>query len=391
MLPRGLLRRLCLGILVSNLGTGAWFTTWAIFLTRSAGLSPAQVGLGMLVAGALGMLLATPLGHVADLLGPRETLTAMLVVQAAGMALYLAVGGFGVFVIAACATTAMSQGSGGVRGALVIGLAGPGERVAAMASLRVFNHVGAAVGALVGAVVVGIGTRGAFAALIVFDVATFLAYAAVVASVPRVPPVRSAGLVVLRDRPYVTLAAMIGVLSLCWAMLSSGLPLWIVGHTHAAPWLGGVIVIVNSIAIAAFQVRVTRGLETPLAAARGAVWSGALLAGSCVLFALTAGRGGIGAAALLIAGGLVHVTGELLFVAASWGLSVPLTPAGAPGQYQGMFSTGEATAQMVAPLLMTTLVAGWGQPGWLALGALFMLATAPAVPATRWALRTRVA
>jgi hypothetical protein len=38
---------------------------------------------------------------------------------------------------------------------------------------------------------------------------------------------------------------------------------------------------------------------------------------------------------------------------------------------------------------MTTLVVGWGQPGWLALGALFVLATAPAVPATRWALRTR--
>jgi hypothetical protein len=59
------------------------------------------------------------------------------------------------------------------------------------------------------------------------------------------------------------------------------------------------------------------------------------------------------------------------------------------GQYQGMFTTGEATAHMVGPALMTTLVVGWGQPGWLALGALFVLATAPAVPATRWALRTR--
>jgi hypothetical protein len=38
---------------------------------------------------------------------------------------------------------------------------------------------------------------------------------------------------------------------------------------------------------------------------------------------------------------------------------------------------------------MTTLVVGWGQPGWIVLGALFVVATAPAVPATRWALRTR--
>jgi hypothetical protein len=64
-------------------------------------------------------------------------------------------------------------------------------------------------------------------------------------------------------------------------------------------------------------------------------------------------------------------------------------PPGAAGQYQGMFATGEAAAQMVAPVLMTTHVAGWGQPGWLVLGVVFLAATAPAAPATRWALRTR--
>jgi hypothetical protein len=119
------------------------------------------------------------------------------------------------------------------------------------------------------------------------------------------------------------------------------------------------------------------------------VWAGVALAASCLLFALTDGRGGLGAAALLLAAGTLHVVGELLFVAASWGLSIPLMPPEAPGQYQGMFSTGEATAQMVAPAVMTTLVVGWGAPGWIVLGALFVLATAPATAATRWALRTR--
>jgi hypothetical protein len=386
MLP---IRRLCLGILVSNVGNGAWFTSWAIFLTRE--LPPPQVGLGMAIAAGLGLLAATPCGHLADRLGPRETLTAMLLVQAAGMALYLAAGGFAVFVAAVCLTTAVAQGSGGVRGALVVGLAGPERRLQAMAQLRVHNHIGAALGAVVGGVVLGIGTTAAFHALIAFDIATFVAYAALVATVPRVPPLPGGRLVVLRDRPYIALAAMAGVLSLCWGMLSSGLPLWIVRHTGAAPSLGAIIVVLNSLLIAGFQVRVTRGVETPLAAARGALASGALLAAACVVFALTAGMGGIAATALLIFGGLVHVAGELLFVAASWGLSIPLMPPGAPGQYQGMFATGEAAAQMAAPVLMTTLVAGWGQPGWLALAALFLVATAPAVPATRWALRTRAA
>jgi hypothetical protein len=147
-----------------------------------------------------------------------------------------------------------------------------------------------------------------------------------------------------------------------------------------------VIVLINSLAIAAFQVRVSRGIESPLAAARGALWSGAALAASCLVFALTDGLGGTLAVALLLAAGALHVVGELLFVASSWGLSIPLMPPDATGQYQGMFATGEATAQMLAPALMTTLVAGWGQPGWLVLGAVFVLATAPTLPATRWAL-----
>jgi hypothetical protein len=39
--------------------------------------------------------------------------------------------------------------------------------------------------------------------------------------------------------------------------------------------------------------------------------------------------------------------------------------------------------------VLPTGAAASGQPGWIVLGALFVLATAPALPATRWALRTR--
>lgn len=92
---------------------------------------------------------------------------------------------------------------------------------------------------------------------------------------------------------------------------------------------------------------------------------------------------------LLLVAGALHVAGELLFVAASWGLSIPLMPPDAPGEYQGVVATGEATALMAAPALMTTLVAGWGQPGWLVLAAVFLLPAAAAIPVTRWAIRTR--
>ena len=37
-------RRLTWATLITSLGNGAWYTCWALFLTRSVGLSPARVG-----------------------------------------------------------------------------------------------------------------------------------------------------------------------------------------------------------------------------------------------------------------------------------------------------------------------------------------------------------
>jgi len=391
MVP-GSLARLGAGTFCSAVGNGAWYTSWALFLTRSVGLSPAQVGVGMTIAGVLGLLSATPIGWIADRVGAREVFATLLLVQAAAALAYLAVGGLAAFVATACVAEAARSGNG-ARNALVLGLTPREEdRLAALGSLRSISHFGWALGAVAGAVIIGVDSRAAYVALLLLNGASYLAYAGLVASVPRVAttPERR-GVRVVHDRPYVTLAGLMGVLALCWAMMSSGLPLWIALHTDAPRSLSAVIVVLNSLAIALLQVRVSRGIGSPAGAARGARLAGVLLAASCLLFAVTAGWGGAGVIAVLVAAGVVHTAGELLFVASSWGLSVPLMPADAAGEYQGVFATGEATALMLAPALMTTLVAGWGQPGWLVLAAIFLAPAAAAVPVTRWALRTRFA
>jgi hypothetical protein len=392
MVPAGPLRRIAAGTLISAIGNGAWYTSWALFLTRSIGLSPAQVGLGMTAAGVVGVLAATPVGRLADRLGAREVYGALLVVQAVASLSYLAVGGPAAFVVVACVAEAARSG-GGARNALVLGLTErEEERVATLGALRSISHVGWAVGAAAGAVIIGIDARPGYVALLLLNAASYLAYAALVAGVPRVVAGAAVrGLRVVRDGPYLTLAGLVGVLALCWAMLSSGLPLWVALHTDAPRSISAVIVVLNSLAIALAQVPVSRAMVSPAAAARGALLSGAALAASCLLFALTAGGAGAPVIVLFLAAAALHTAGELLFVAASWGLSVPLTPAGATGEYQGVFATGEATALMAAPALMTTLVAEWGQPGWLVLAAIFLLPTVAAVPVTRWAVRTRAA
>jgi hypothetical protein len=391
VVAQGPLSRLAAGTLISAVGNGAWYTSWAIFLTRWIGLSPAQVGLGMTIAGACGVAAATPLGWIADRVGAREMFAGLLALQGLTAGAYALVHGLASFLIVSCLAQAAGSGTGGPRNALVLGLSDPDARLEALGQLRAISHVGWALGAIAGGAVISIDTEAGYLGLLALNAGTYLAYALLAGSVPRVRvPVRARrGVRVVRDGPYMSLAGLMGVLALCWAMLSSALPLWVTLHTHAPRAISAVVVLISSVGIAAFQVRVSRGITAPRAAATGTLLSGCALAASCLLFALTAGGGGLTVIVLMVAAAGLHLAGELLFVASSWGLSVPLMPPDAPGEYQGVFATGEAVALMAAPALMTTLIAGWGQPGWVALAFIFLVPGVAAVPVTRWALRTR--
>ena len=50
---------------------------------------------------------------------------------------------------------------------------------------------------------------------------------------------------------------------------------------------------------------------------------------------------------------------------------------------------GFSLGRMVAPVLVTTLAIGWGTPGWIVLGVLFLLLGAAIPPVVRWAAGTR--
>ncbi len=80
-------------MLVNIFGNGAYLTTSALFLTRSVGLRPAEVALGLSVAAFAGMLLTTPMGYLVDRFGPREVQIGALLVLAAGYAGLTLVGG----------------------------------------------------------------------------------------------------------------------------------------------------------------------------------------------------------------------------------------------------------------------------------------------------------
>jgi MFS family permease len=389
------LDRLLWGRGISALGDGLWFTTWAVYFTQVRGLSGATVGLAMALAGAAGLGAAVPLGVLADRRGPRGVLVAVTAVRAVAMAGYLAGGGVAPFLLTTVVFVALSNGGNAVRTALVAALVeDTAGRVRALARQRVVQHVGYAIGAGLGALVLAADRPWAFQAAVVANVVTFAVLTALTATVavPAAPTVvarRPSVRHVLGDLPYVAVVGATALLSLCWAMLSTGLPLWISGHTSLPAALSGAVVVISSIGIAALQVPATRLARTPRAAARTAVWAGVVLAGGCVLLSTTAGGSGGPAVAVVVVAALLHLAGELGYVSASWGLSVALMREESRGAYQGMAESATAAVQIFGPAVFSLALDTWQATGWLLVGAIFLGAGAPVPALTRWAVRTR--
>lgn len=385
------LRILSLATLVNTVGSGLLGTSVVLYFTHVVGLSAAQVGVGLTIAGAVGLAVGVPAGHLADRQGPREVTAALILLQTATMVGYLLVGSFAAFLVAAILVIASTQAASAVRQGLTAQVLPAGNRVEGRAFLRAVTNVGFAIGAAIAGIAILADTKLAYQALIAGDAVTFVLAALVILRLPHVPPQprREDGpqLIVLRDRPYVAVTALVAVLSLHASLLDVGLPLW-VSHTHAPKAIVAVIFVVNCVLVAALSVAFARGSESVAGAARSAVRAALLLAASCVVFVFTDGPGAVVASVLLIGACAVQAGGEMAQAASGWGLAFGLAPDDAQGQYQGLSSTALAAATTVGPALMAAVVSA-GTVGWLAYGALFLLAGFATPPVAGWAARSR--
>ncbi|WP_255637759.1 hypothetical protein [Amycolatopsis sp. DSM 110486] len=249
---------------------------------------------------------------------------------------------------------------------------------------------GLAVGAGLGGLALLADTPGAYVAAFSLDAAAFAVSAVLLRLLPAVAPVpRVKGepaLAVLRDRPYALVTLLNAILLLRMPLLSVAIPLWIVSRTAAPEWTVSALFVLNTIVVVLGQVRVATRVTGLRSATRLVRHSGVLLAVSCVAFALSAaGSSATVAVAVLVAGALLQVLGEMLQSAGTWGIGFDLAPATRQGQYQGFFGTGTSVARMAGPALLSTVVVQWGTPGWLLVGAVFVAAGWAMGPAVRWA------
>jgi MFS family permease len=384
---------LAIAQLTNSIGDGAYYVCSALYFTRIVGLSATQVGFGLTLGWAIGSLAGVPLGHLADRKGPKGTAILLALATGAAVALFLVVRSFVPFLIAACLYTSCQCGLAAARQALLAGLVDSEQRTRIRAYLQATTNAGIAIGAALGGVALQFDSRPAYLAAFALDALSFLASAGLLLRlppVPRVPPVRGEpALAVLRDRPYALIAFLNMIMLLYMPMLSLILPLWIVRHTHAPRWTVAALLVLNTVAVVLFQVKVARRVTGLASAALLVRYAGVFLLVACGVFALSAiGTSAWLAGLVLLVGACLQVVGEMLLGSGSWEISFGLAPPDKHGQYQGFFGTGVAVARMLGPLLLTALIITWGPPGWLVLGALFLLAGFAIGPAVRWAQRS---
>ncbi|MFJ8015535.1 MFS transporter [Streptomyces sp. NPDC096339] len=393
--PPGAPRRLAAAQLSNSVGDGAYYVCSALYFTRVVGLSPAQIGLGLTVAWAVGSVAGVPLGALADRRGPRGTSAVLAAATAASVLSFLVIRSFWAFLAAVVVYATAQCGLGAARQALLAGLVPAERRTGVLAHLQSMLNGGLALGAALGGLALGADTERAYLAVFVLDAVGFLGCAALLLTLPAVAPVplRAAGeprLAVLRDRPYALVTLLNAVLLLRMPLLSLAVPLWIVQRTHAPGWLVSALFVLNTVAVMLFQVRTARPVTDVDTALRALRVSGLVMAASCAVFALSALPGAAWAAAgLLVAGAVLQVDAEMRQSAGSWQIGFSLAPADRMGQYQGFFGTGVPVARTLGPLVLTSLLLVWGVPGWLLLGALLSAASYGMGPAVRRAEAAR--
>ncbi|MEU3312354.1 MFS transporter [Streptomyces sp. NPDC006662] len=384
-------RRLAAAQLSNSVGDGAYYVCSALYFTRVVGLSPAQIGLGLTLAWAVGSVAGVPLGALADRRGPRGTSVLLALATAGSVASFLFIRSFGAFLCAVVLYAVSQCGLAAARQALLAGLVTPGERTGVLAHLQSTLNAGLALGAALGGLALGADTERAYLVVFALDAVSFLVCAAVLRGLPAVTPApgRAAGeprLAVLRDRPYALVTLLNAVLLLRMPLLSLAIPLWIAERTQAPGWLVSALFVLNTLAVMLFQVRLARPVTDLDSAGRALRVSGLVMALSCAVFAVSAlPSSGWAAAALLVAGAALQADAEMRQSAGSWQIGFSLAPAERIGQYQGFFGTGVPVARTLGPLLLTSLLLLWGIPGWLLLGGLLLAASFAMGPAARWA------
>lgn len=392
--PTPLARSLSVQSILSATGEGAFLTGNAVFFTQVVGLSAAQVGLGLTLAGIVSFFFAIPLGRLTDRVGPQRIWAVTAMVQAVLYLFWPLASGFLSFLAITVALELVMTASRSGRGAYTLDVFSGADRIRSLAFMRSARNIGYSLGALLGGLALATNNLTVIRAVPVVTAAILGVNAVLVRRLPAVghiaAPASSSGLIApgaLRNKGFLAMTFCDGVISTNQVLLNVVIPLWLVEQTDAPRVLLAFLFGTNTVLAVLLQVAASKGAETVPGALRASRISSVFFVLSCLIVLATHDTIGWVTIVLVWIGHITVTGAELYQSAGHWGLIAELSDPTRRGEYQGAAQLGWTAGSVWAPATFTFLAINWGTPGWLLIAAIVVLATIGIHPAARAAER----
>ena len=369
------IRTIALALLINTFGNGLFGTLEVIYFTHVVGLTAAQVGVGLSIAGAISLCFSIPAGHMSDRFGPRNLAVASFAAEGVLLFTFMFVHSFAGFVLIATLGGIASVITQTFRMATIARVGGPDNSVRLRAFTRSIVNLGIGLGTVFAGIALSIDTLFAYNLIVVLDAITFLCASAIWSRLPIFEPTIKRGsalsFVALRDKRYVSAMLCNGVNSLHFVAMNVALPLWVIHETTAPRWMVAFMMVVNTICVVLFQMTASKGSEKVSNGAKYFARAALLVSLACVAYSASRGLNVYLATAVLIIASLIHVAGELLGSAGSWSIGFGLADRSRQGEYQGVWSLGMGLGGAIGPAFVTAMAIGLGQRGWFILALMF--------------------
>ncbi|WP_329239185.1 MFS transporter [Actinoallomurus sp. NBC_01490] len=363
---------------MNSVGTGMFITSSALYFTGIVGLSAAQVGVGLTVAGFVALSANLSVGRLADGWGARGVWAASLGIEASAMAAFLVARSFWAFLVVACVSQFAAAASQTAR-LPVFRMVGGDSATHLRSVIRTIVNLASSFGALVAGVAIYFDVAPAYYTLISANALTFAANVFIVLKLPKVARTpqraRRRSDAALKNFPFLLVTLLNSVLILQAPVFTFALPLWIESSTDAPPSLFAVLVVLNTAVVTLFQIRAARGVDGVTIAGRVMRTSGFGLAVSFLAIGASSLLGTVGAVVVLIASMTLLSFAEIRYAAAEFELSFGLAPKELQGEYGGVFTLGLGLATSAGPYLLAVGVLSTGLVGWVALAIVVSVAS----------------
>ncbi len=381
--------------ILSAAGEGFFLTGNAVFFTQVVGLSAAQVGLGLTLAGIVTFFFAVPLGRATDRVGAKRMWALTALLQAGLYLLWPLASGFASFLAVTIALELVVTASRSGRGAYTLSIFSGADRIRSLAFMRSARNIGYTLGALMGGLALAADSLAAIRAVPILTAGILAVNAVLVSRLPALdleiaPVTEPSGILrpgVLRNRAFLAMTTCDGVISTNQVLLNVVIPLWLIEQTDAPrvllAWLFGT----NTVLAVLLQVSASRGAETISGALRASRLSAAFFVASCLIVLVTHDTIGWVTIALVWIGHVTVTGAELFQSAGHWGLVSELSDPSRRGEYQGAAQLGWTAGSVWAPATYTFLAINSGALGWVVIAAIVVVATIGLHPATRAAER----